>query len=226
MLRWNFSSVSRVLSIAAAFFYETRVGLAFSYLCTPEGKIHSKGWARGKDVESKRGCRLVSLEGFSVAGGYFSLRRFNEGVTGSVSEGAIGVRCVAVSRLVETLDLLAGLLERALIVSGMDGEDCVRQKCDRIGDPSSLQASGILPNRTAKTSRASEEDYLAVTDGEPIRRLSPFPLSRHSMCGRHRRDERVALVLLAFSFAFSKLGGRFGLSFAFSKKGSYEASFL
>ena len=143
MLRWNFSSVSRVLSIAAAFFYETRVGLAFSYLCTPEGKIHSKGWARGKDVESKRGCRLVSLEGFSVSGEYFRLRWFNGGAAGSVHEGAIGFQRVAVSRLVWTLDQLAGLLELSLIVSGMDGEDCVGQNCDRIGDPSGWQASGI-----------------------------------------------------------------------------------
>ena len=68
---------------------------------------------------------------------------FNEEVTGSVNEGAIGFRCVAASRLVGTLEQLAGLLERALIVSGTDGEDCVGQKCDTLGDPSSLRASGI-----------------------------------------------------------------------------------
>ena len=44
------TSVSRVLSIEVALFYETRVGLAFFYLCTPEGEIHSKGWARGWDA--------------------------------------------------------------------------------------------------------------------------------------------------------------------------------
>lgn len=85
------TSVSRVLNIEVAFFYETRVGLAFPYLCIPEGEIHSQGWPLGWDVESKPGllalefeilfgCRLVpqclqcdsrgspSQEGISVCG--------------------------------------------------------------------------------------------------------------------------------------------------------------